>query len=153
MSAPAAALRLVPFTASVARYTATAEKRWASTSTYDSYNFGCGKVRVLTVKIWSWKSLNDSQAEQEVSRGYPAFVHNVSAKSQRIVYSMFIARLLTLGEGEWPQVLRRILLYLFSNISVSVQIAESKFGYRQGRDWQTNRNLSADSSVNHAKPW
>lgn len=40
----------------------------------------------------------------------------------------------------------------FSNISVSGQIAEcSKFEYRQGRDWQTNRNLSADSSVNHAK--
>lgn len=113
MSAPAAALRLVPFTASVARYTATAEKRWVSTLTFNSYTFRCGKVKMLTVKIWSWKSLNDSQAEQEVSRGYPAFIHNVSAKSQRIVYSMFIARLLTLGEGEWPQVLRRILLYLF----------------------------------------
>lgn len=126
MSAPAAALRLVPFTASVARYTATAEKRWVSTSTYGSYNFGCGKVRVLTVKIWSWKSLNDSQTEQEVSRGYPAFVHNVSAKSQRIVYSMFIARLLTLGEGEWPQVLRRILLYLFSTLAFLFRLLNAR---------------------------
>lgn len=43
---------------------------------------------MFTVEVWSRKSLDDGQAEQEVSRGYPAFVHNVSAGSQRTVYSI-----------------------------------------------------------------
>lgn len=126
MSAPAAALRLVPFTASVARYTATAEKGWVSTSTINSCSFRWGKIWVFTVKIWAWKSLDDSQAEQEVSRGYPAFVHNVSAKSQRIIYSMVIARLLTLEEGEWPQALRRILLYLFRILALLSRLLNAR---------------------------
>ena len=40
-----------------------------------------------------------------------------------------------------------------SDISDSVQNAECKVvGYRLGKDWQTNRNLSVYSPVHRAKP-
>ena len=99
MTAPAAGLTLVPFTASVARYTATEEKRWVSTSTLNYYHFRWDRVEGLQLKFGpgkAWMMAKPSRKSREDTQpSSTTYLHGL-----RDFFTQQLERLLTLEEGE-----------------------------------------------------